>query len=347
MTEGRLHSNAQHAGEIVRFERSDEPAPAVGSGPAAPRSAATVAPLPNDRARRSALGVLVGASRPRQWPKNVLVFAAPGTAGLLSHPVALGRTAAAAVIFLVASAGTYLVNDVLDAAEDRLHPKKRRRPVASGALSPTLALVLGAELDLLAVGAALALAGVVLGLVIGGYVLLTLSYSLVLKRVAVVELACVASGFVLRAVAGGAAVHIPISPWFLMVASSGALLIVAGKRSAELVTLGEFGAAHRQVLRRYPETFLRSVRQIAATAAIMSYGLWAFERAARLATGLHGTGSTLIRLSILPFVIAILVIELAIESGEGGAPEELALTNHGLQVAGVACVLLVAIGVYA
>ncbi|HUZ22101.1 MAG TPA: decaprenyl-phosphate phosphoribosyltransferase [Acidimicrobiales bacterium] len=319
-------------------------APAGGEPIETPaRAAGDPGPSP---ARRSTPRLLLDASRPRQWIKNALVFAAPGAAGLLSHPSVLGRTAVAAGIFLVASTGTYLVNDTVDAAADRVHPEKRSRPVASGALSPRLALAVGGVLLALAVTGAGLFAGKALLAVVAAYAVVSVGYSLYLKHVPVIELACVSSGFVLRAVAGGAAVHIPISPWFAIVTSACALLVVTGKRSAELTTLSGNGASHRRVLAYYPASFLRSVRVLAATVAVMSYALWAFDRAAHLDSGRGDIDDIVFRLSILPFVLGVLSVELSIESGHGGAPEELALRNRGLQVLGLACVVLVAVGIY-
>jgi len=296
--------------------------------------------------RRSAPRLLLAAARPRQWVKNMLVFAAPGAAGLLSHPSVLARTSVAAAIFLVASAGTYLVNDTIDAAADRVHPEKRNRPVASGALSPRLAVGVGGVLLVLAVTGAGLLGGLALLGVVSAYVVVSVAYSIYLKHLPVIELACVSSGFVLRAVAGGAAAHIPISPWFAIVTSACALLVVTGKRSAELTTLSGNGTSHRRVLAYYPVNFLRSVRILAATVAVMSYALWAFDRAAHLDLGRGDVDDIVFRLSILPFVLGVLSVELEIESGHGGAPEELALRYRGLQVLGLTCVVLVAAGIY-
>ncbi|HUZ81562.1 MAG TPA: decaprenyl-phosphate phosphoribosyltransferase, partial [Gaiellaceae bacterium] len=284
------------------------------------REAAEATPRVAVRTQRALPVALLLAMRPRQWIKNLLVFAAPGAAGLLGRAVVAEKTAGAAGLFLLAAAGTYLVNDAIDAPSDRVHPDKRHRPVASGDLSGTLAINVGSALLLSAVVGAGFLAGLQLASVLGAYVVTSVTYTLWLKRVAVVELACVSAGFVLRAVAGGAAVHIPISPWFGIVTSSAALLVVAGKRSAEIDVLGRAGALHRQVLDQYSTSFLRSVRLIAAAVAIVSFCLWAFARAAHIDPSRADSDNVLFQLSIVPFVLGILSVELAIESGEGGAP---------------------------
>jgi decaprenyl-phosphate phosphoribosyltransferase len=296
--------------------------------------------------KRAFLRSVLAATRPRQWIKNLLVFAAPGAAGLLGRPAVVGRTVAAAGIFLVASAGTYLVNDAIDAPSDRFHPDKRHRPIASGELSVRLAIGLGSALLVLAIVVAGLLAGMPLAIVLGVYVLTNVVYSLWLKRVAVLELACVSAGFVLRAVAGGAAAHVPISEWFAIVTSSAALLVVAGKRSAEIDALGSAGTSHRKVLKRYSKTYLCTVRMIAASVTIISFCLWAFERAAHFATGHSHADSIFFELSIIPFVLGVLSVELAIETGDAGAPEELVLRNRVIQVLGISCLSLVAVGIY-
>ena len=301
---------------------------------------------PTEVGGRTQLRPLIVAMRPRQWIKNLLVFAAPATAGLLGHPGVLARTSLAAAVFVVASSGTYLVNDVVDAANDRLHPVKRARPVASGALDPKLALGVALLFFAVAIAASGTIGGTALLSVVAAYVVVSVGYSLYEKRIAVIEMACVSSGFVLRAVAGGAAVHIPISNWFVLVTSAVALLVVAGKRSTELALLGTSAPSHRRVLEGYTDAFLRTVRNIASTVAIMSYALWAFERVGKLDFGHKDADEILFELSILPFVLGILVVERAIEAGEGGAPEELVLHSRLLQILGLTCIAFVMIGVY-
>jgi decaprenyl-phosphate phosphoribosyltransferase len=326
------------------------PAPA---GSATPRHVTplivtpTEAGLPPGRRPRSRAGTLLVAARPRQWIKNLLVFAAPATAGALSRPAEVGRAGGAAVILILASAGVYLINDVVDAPADRAHPDKRSRPVASGELPVPAALAAGSVALVLAFGASAILAGPALLAIVASYATISISYSLWLKQVPVIELGCVFSGFLLRAVAGGAAAGVALSPWFIIVTSAAALLVVAGKRTAEKNALSGAAAAHRPVLAHYPPEFLFAVRLIAASAAVMSYALWAFERATHAGSGHPGVSHVVFLLSILPFVMAILVVELAVDTGEGGAPEDLALGNHTLQILGLLCVTLVAIGVYA
>ncbi|MFM8974035.1 MAG: decaprenyl-phosphate phosphoribosyltransferase [Actinomycetota bacterium] len=262
-------------------------------------------------------------ARPKQWVKNILVVAAPGAAGVLGEPSALASTAIAFVCFCLAASGTYFLNDALDAEADRNHPTKRNRPVAAGVVSRTSAFIGGALL----VVAALALAFLArwpLAVVIGAYLAQTTLYSIWLKHEAVLDLACVASGFVLRAVAGGVAVPVPISPWFLIVTGAASLFMVTGKRHAELVDLGAEATEHRRALAGYSAAYLGYVRSVASTTAVVAYSLWAFEAAA-------GSGSALgFRLSIIPFVLAILRYGLLLERGGGGAPEDLVFSDRVL-----------------
>ena len=296
---------------------------------------------PTALARRPNAHTVLVALRPRQWVKNVLVFAAPASAGVLVHASAALRALAAAAIFVAASSATYLVNDVVDAPADRLHPLKRQRPVASGALSPAVALGVAAALLALALAGAVLLALPLL-LVVVAYIAVTFGYSLAMKRVPVVELAFVSAGFVLRAAAGGAAARVAISPWFLIVTSCLALFVVAGKRSAELSTLGASRGEHRASLASYTPEFLRSVRLLVASVAVTSYCLWVFQRADRI----HGHHLAWFEISVIPFVLAVLSVEHAIESGRGGEPEELALHDRMLQALGLCWSLAFALGVY-
>jgi len=287
---------------------------------------------------------LIRIARPRQWVKNILVFAAPGAAGVLSHGHVALRAGGAFGVFCLAAAGTYFLNDTLDAAADRHHPVKRFRPVAAGEVPGVTAASTGLVLLAASIGLAWWLAGWQLAVVIAVYASVSAAYSLRLKHEPIVDLACVSSGFVLRAIAGGVATGVRLSDWFLIVASFGSLLVVAGKRSAEHTDLGEMRTAHRRALGSYPPAFLRSVRLIAAGVTLTAYCLWAFERAGQIGLGHHPIW---FELSIVPFVMAVLHVELRFEWGQGGAPEDLALGDRMLQVLGVIWVVLFAIGVYA
>lgn len=283
---------------------------------------------------------LLRTARPRQWVKNLLVFAAPGAAGVLTEGDVLVRALVAFVAFCLAASGTYFVNDTLDLAADRLHPTKRHRPVAAGSIGVGTARAVGAALLVTSLVVALPVNGGKLALAVGAYIALTVCYSLWLKREPVVDLAAVAAGFVVRAIAGGAATGVALSDWFLIVASFGSLFVVTGKRHAETIDLTDGGASHRSVLAHYPPAFLHLVRAVALGVTITAYCLWAFERAD--VTGTDGWYQA----SIVPFVLALLRYALLVEHGRGGAPEEIVLGDRHLQVLGLAWVAIFATGVH-
>src|SRR5580704_13661079 len=185
-------------------------------------------------------------------------------------------------------------------------PVKRRRPVASGALRPRTAIAAGASLIAIAIAGALFIGPWGLAVVIGSYAALSIAYSLRLKREPVVELAVVASCFVLRAVAGGVVAHVPLSNWFLVFTSFAALFVVTGKRCAEHARLGQDRGDHRQVLDEYTQSFLKSTLTISATVTVASYCLWAFERTGLLAHA--GNEVVWVELTVIPLVLAVLHI---------------------------------------
>lgn len=279
-------------------------------------------------------------ARPKQWVKNVLVFAAPGAAGLLDNAGHVGRTLAAFACLCLAASGTYYWNDILDADNDRQHPTKRFRPIASGLVPLGLARVLGTVFLLSGVGLAF-LINWQTGATVSGYVALTTLYTTVLKHIAVVDLIGVALGFLLRAIAGGAANEIELSRWFLLATSFGSLFIVAGKRYAEMRELGEGAAAARQILDQYTLGFLQIVLGVAVAATLMTYCLWAFE--------VHEVASNdwpFYEISIVPMLAALLRYLLVLERGHGGAPEEVFLADRVLQALGLVWLIAIGLGVY-
>jgi decaprenyl-phosphate phosphoribosyltransferase len=299
------------------------------------------AEAPEAGRRSSVVRSFVREARPKQWVKNVLVFAAPGAAGVLTEPAQLGRTMVAFVAFCFAASGTYFLNDAMDAEADRHHPTKRNRPVAAGLITTAQAKVTAVVLIVLALAISAPLNNGRLMLVVATYVVVTVSYSLWLKHEPILDLGAVAAGFGLRAIAGGYATDVPLSNFFLIVVGAGSLFIVAGKRHAELTELGDSSSGHRQTLGEYSDSFLNYVRAVTSGVAITGYALWAFERAAEV-------GNTFwFRLSIVPFVLAILRYALTVEQGGGGAPEEVVLRDRMLQLLGVLWLACFAIGVHA
>jgi decaprenyl-phosphate phosphoribosyltransferase len=259
-------------------------------------------------------------ARPRQWPKNLLVFAAPLAGATLGRPDGLAYAMVAAAAFGCASIAVYFINDVADAERDRRHPRKRHRPVAAGDLPKSHAVVLGALSAVagLAGGAAISEPG--LTAAVGGYLGLSFLYSWVLKHIPVIEVLFVASGFLLRVLGGAAATHVPPSGWFLVVCSLGAFGVAIAKRYTELTGLGPEAIRHRPVMRFYRPWALRASQLIVAALMIAAYLAWA--------AGEHSSARSWHLLSALPLALAL--IRFAVLTGRrSAAPVEDLLTRDG------------------
>jgi decaprenyl-phosphate phosphoribosyltransferase len=276
---------------------------------------------------------VVKAMRPRQWVKNVLVAAAPlaawGTDVHYDWRRVLGQVAVAFVVFCLAASSVYLVNDVRDVEADRAHPTKRFRPIAAGVvpewLAYTLSVVLGA--------ASLIIAWLVtpnLALVMAVYIGMQLGYCFGLKHQAVIDICIVSSAYLIRGIAGGAATNTHLSQWFLLVVAFGSLFQAAGKRYAELQLAERTGAKIRKSLENYTSTYLRFVWTLSATAVVVCYGLWAFDRE-------RGEVGWFV-VSMVPFTIAILRYAVDVDGGVAGEPEDIALGDRVLQLLGLAWV---------
>jgi decaprenyl-phosphate phosphoribosyltransferase len=280
--------------------------------------------------------------RPRQWVKNVLVFAAPFAAYAADPVFHLGVVRDAGIAFvafcLVASA-VYLVNDAVDVEADRAHPTKRNRPIAAGVVPVRLAYGLAVALFLASCAVSLTSSWRLLVVVLV-YAAVQLGYCFGLKHQPVIDLCIVASGFLLRAIAGGAAAELPLSQWFLLVTAFGSLFMVAGKRYAEIVLYERTGARIRASLSKYSASYLRFVWATSAAIMIMTYALWAFE----IREG--GTNSVWAVISIVPFVVAVLRYAVDVDGGNAGEPEDIALRDRVLQVLGVSWVGCVALSAF-
>jgi decaprenyl-phosphate phosphoribosyltransferase len=238
-------------------------------------SAAEVAAGPGHARRANWLLAVLRTARPRQWPKNLLVFAAPLAGASLGRRDGLFYALVAAAAFGCASVAVYFVNDVADAERDRLHPRKRHRPVAAGDLPKRHAIVLGAVSALLGLAAGLLISEPLLIASVGGYLTLSFLYSGVLKHIPVVEVLFVASGFLLRVLGGAAATHVRPSGWFLLVCSLGACSVAIAKRYTELTNLGPEAIRHRPVMRWYRPAALRFGQIIVGGLMIAAYLAWA------------------------------------------------------------------------
>jgi decaprenyl-phosphate phosphoribosyltransferase len=258
----------------------------------------------------------VETSRPRQWPKNLLVFAAPLAGATLGRNNGFGYALVAALAFVAASAAVYFVNDVVDAERDRRHPVKKFRPVASGRLPRSHALALAALGVAVGLAAGFWIGEPRLSVVIGTYLALSALYTVALKHIPVIELAFVASGFVLRAIGGAIATHVPPSAYFLLVCSLGALMVAIAKRYTELAMLDENAASHRPVMRWYSRPMLRVSQRVVACAMVVAYLLWAGAEQDPWMRGWHLA-------SALPLTAALVRFDRLTARAEGKPVEDL------------------------
>ena len=276
--------------------------------------------------------LLLKATRPRQWAKNLLVFLAffftLGThqgGDLQAELSVFVRSGLAFIVFCLISGATYIINDLLDAERDRQHPRKRLRPIASGRLSVVVARA-GA---LALIGFSTAAAFVLdrnFALVLVLYLALNVAYSTTIKNQVILDVFSISAGFVLRAVAGALVIDVPVSPWLFVMTSLGALMIALGKRRSELASLGEGSGAHRGVLQQYTIPFVDQMITVVAPAAVVSYTLYTFT-----APNLPDNHAMMLT---VPFVVygIFRYLFLVRNSDLGGAPEELFLTDGPLLV---------------
>jgi 4-hydroxybenzoate polyprenyltransferase len=263
--------------------------------------------------------------RPKQWLKNGLIFLAPVYALQIGNIALLYQALLAFAAFCAISSAGYVINDLRDADLDRLHPTKRYRPIASGQISPHLAM---------GVAAALAIVGFLLAVRIGpafvgvciAYVLITVTYSLWWKHVVLLDVFAISAGFVVRVVAGAIAVNVPVSPWLYVCTILGSLLIAFGKRRAEIVEMDQAAEAHRPALEHYTVPFLDHLIVITATASVMAYSLYTFS--AENVPKNHAMMAT------IPIVLygVFRYLYLAMVKGFGGSPEELLLSDRSLAI---------------
>jgi len=282
--------------------------------------AATDAGLPRQRPLAWTLFVSL---RPKQWTKNGLLLLGLVFSLSLREPDLVVKALLAFVDFCALASATYLVNDVIDLERDRQHPIKRRRPIASGQVSPGVALTMSALL----LAAAMALAATLdtaFALTALAYLILTMSYSMWLKHIAIIDVLAVAAGFVLRAAAGAVVVGVPISPWLYVCTLLGALFLATSKRRHEIVLLQNYAGEHRRSLDGYTVQFLDQMIAILASASVIAYCLYTFSAA-------YVPKNQAMMLTI-PFVLyGIFRYLYLVQAREGGGtPEEALLTDWPL-----------------
>ena len=317
---------------------ADASAKAEDTPAAASANAEPVAP------KKGSLGLVGGViktARPRQWVKNVLVFAAP----FFAFSKATNRTELvvdaliAFVAFSLTASSVYLINDAVDVEADRAHPTKRNRPIAAGIVPVPVAY--GAAVVFFLAGLAVSFAASwQLAVVLAVYEAVQLAYCFGLKHQPVVDLAIVGSGFLMRSIAGGVAGGIAMSQWFLLVTAFGSLFMVSGKRYAEIMLFERTGAKIRSSLKKYSASYLRFVWATSAAILIMSYCLWAFE----IRQVEHDSVWAVV--SMVPFVVAVLRYAVDVDGGKAGEPEEIALNDRVLQVLGASWVVTLFLSFY-
>ncbi len=271
-----------------------------------------------------ALGLL-RELRPKQWTKNALVFAGLVFDMKLFDLGALATSISAFLIFCAISSAAYVINDLADLERDRRHPVKRRRPIASGLLSVGLARV--AVVVLLAVALPVAfLLSWQFALVALTYFVTVLIYSFVLKHVVLLDVFAIASGFVLRAVAGTVVLAVSLSPWLLVCTVLLSLFLALAKRRHELLLLEGGAGGHRQILDEYSERFLDQMIAIVTSSTVIAYSLYTFQAA--------GPPDDHSMMLTIPFVLYALFryLYLIHQRNEGGSPETLLLKDRPLLV---------------
>jgi 4-hydroxybenzoate polyprenyltransferase len=268
---------------------------------------------------------LLRSMRPPQWIKNLFLFAAPIFGRAIGQGPVLFRTAAAFVVFCGLSSALYLVNDVCDAAEDRVHPRKSKRPIAAGRISPGQAWIAAGVLAVIGLTGA-ALLGGTFFVAAAAYVLLHLAYSWRLKRVVILDVFIVAAGFVIRVAAGGFVAGVAPSSWLLVCTTLIALLLALGKRRHELVSLEEDAPQHRSVLGEYDALLLDQMIAVVTAATAVAYALYCMS-----GETVRRFGSEKL-LWTAPFVLygIFRYLYLVYMRGEGGSPEELIVRDGPL-----------------
>jgi 4-hydroxybenzoate polyprenyltransferase len=260
--------------------------------------------------------------RPKQWAKNLLVFAGLVFSRNLFDPVNFLRSLAGFFAFCLLSGAVYIINDLADVASDRLHPLKRFRPIASGRLKPGAARVAAVIAAVLALAGGWALDWR-FGLIGLGYFVMQLAYSFKLKQMVVLDVMTVAAGFAFRAVAGTVLVHVTISSWLFVCTILGALFIALAKRRHELLFLESGGAAHRAVLEKYSEALLDQMMAVATSATVIAYCLYTIAPETVAKFGTHNLMLT------VPFMLygVYRYLYLVYRKEMGGAPEKVLLTD--------------------
>jgi len=267
--------------------------------------------------------------RPKQWTKNVIIYAGLVFDGQLFRPEPFILITISFVLLCLAASTIYIVNDLADIERDRQHPKKKYRPLASGQLPVRLGIVAALLLPIIAVGGAL-LYKPGYAAILTAYIALNMLYTFWLKHVAIIDILVITSGYVLRVAGGVLVIEVArFSPWLYTCTALLALFLAIGKRRQELITLGDNAAAVRPIFKDYNLPLLDNMLNIVTTSTLIAYILYTIEAPSLLLAGNN------LALITVPFVMYALFryLYLIHVNGEGGAPDEVILRDHPLQAA--------------
>ena len=272
--------------------------------------------------------------RPHQWLKNLMLFFPPFLGGIFFSVTLAPLVLLSFTAFCMASSATYILNDLFDRENDRHHPDKRTRPIASGHVSATSALLFVAVLLMCSVVIAWQISSVFVFL-LSAYVVVSLAYSAKLKDIVLVDIFCISAGFLLRLQAGGAVFNVVISEWLFLSVFLLSVFLSTGKRSAEKQRLGDVAHQHRKALVSYPKGFLEGSMYMTGSAVLVTYTMYVLSR--------H---SPLLLYSVPLCCFGLLRYILRVQSGKGGDPTESLTRDVPLLLVGLAWVLLVGWGIY-
>jgi 4-hydroxybenzoate polyprenyltransferase len=268
---------------------------------------------------------LLKTMRPKQWTKNIFVLAALVFDLKLRDPEAIARSLAGLILFCLLSSVVYIFNDIMDVEADRNHPTKRNRPIASGKLPVPVAIASGIVLLLITLPSAYILSAGFF-LIAGIYFLINLAYSNWLKHLVIIDVLIIAAGFVLRVAAGVSLISVErFSPWLYVCMTLFALFMGFGKRRAELTLLASDATSHRRVLDGYTLPFLDQLIMIVSCATIIAYSLYTFS-----APNVPENHTMMLTIPFVMYAIFRYLWLVQVKQ-QGGAPEEIALTDRPLQ----------------
>jgi decaprenyl-phosphate phosphoribosyltransferase len=261
-------------------------------------------------------------ARPRQWTKNLLVFAVPLASKDIVEAEVIRNSLITFVCFTLISASVYIWNDIRDAESDRLHPLKASRPIARGAVQKKSGIAAMFVLLVSGMGLSFWLTNNEVFLALIAYLIIQGAYQKWCRQVVVLDLFCISLGFVLRAISGGYASEIKVSVWFISVTASAALFIISSKRYSELISSDNQTIA-RSVLKSYTESYLRLIWTCSLSVSIVFYVLWSTENAS---AGM----SDISRLSVVPFILIMLRFAIHVDKGRAEEPEKVVLSDFGI-----------------